>query len=264
MTSGALEGVRVLVLAADVLAVEPLMAALEDAGAEALMRAAAQSAHSAVGTFPPTLDAVIVHGRLSAADFAALGSLFAAVPGTTPVLDAADDPETTLYALEEALTALALPPREPETLPRPQGLRLMRAALTVVAVSVVLWLLFTRGPFQDRPPAGAPTPLPAGVAGGVGGGPAQQAQTGTAELAGRVTRSDTNGSIGGATVVASGPSGPVATITDAQGRWRFTGLRGGRYVVMSTVPSFVAKQLQVEVPDGRAVENVNLSLDPER
>jgi hypothetical protein len=78
-----------------------------------------------------------------------------------------------------------------------------------------------------------------------------------------VTRSDTNGSIGGATVVASGPSGPIATITDAQGRWRFTGLRGGRYVVMSTVPRFAAKQVQVDVPDGRPVENVNLSLDPE-
>lgn len=145
--------------------------------------------------------------------------------------------------------------------------RLRRAVLTVVAVSAVLWVLFRSDVLLDRrepvgrantPIAGAPQvmavastaePSPARATGG--------------ELAGRVTRGDTNGSIGGATVVATGPSGSMATVTDGQGNWRFTGLRGGTYVVVSTVPRFVARQVQVVVPEGGAMENVHLRLDPE-
>jgi hypothetical protein len=59
---------------------------------------------------------------------------------------------------------------------------------------------------------------------------------------------------------------PPITIWDVEtGREvkRFTGLRGGRYVVMSTMTQFAAKQVQVDVADGGAVENVNLSLDPQ-
>jgi hypothetical protein len=165
--------------------------------------------------------------------------------------------------------------------------RTLRAAMTVLVVTALLWLFFGRGGIFNRlhgpeegvvpgtPPvegtagvpggsggaAGAPAGAPAG-GGGAPSAPISAAAAG-AELAGRVVRADTNGSIGGATVVATGPSGAVATITDGQGRWRFTGLKGGTYTVISTVPRFAAKQVQVEVPEGRTIENVNLSLDPE-
>jgi len=141
--------------------------------------------------------------------------------------------------------------------------RLWRRALTVVAATGVLWLVFSGSrQFSGQPDAVAPgTPAPGPGSGGAGGPGGQAA--GTAVPAGRVTRNDTQGSIGGATVVATGPSRPIATITDGQGRWRFTALRGGTYVDMSTLPRFVAQQVQVDVPEGKAIENVNLSLDPE-
>jgi hypothetical protein len=168
--------------------------------------------------------------------------------------------------------------------------RTLRMTVTVLVVTALLWLLFGRGGAFSRlrgPTEGVvPGTPPAGASSGVPGAPASNPSTSgatgspasggigapsapvpavpsAAELAGRVLRADTNGSIGGATVVATGPSGAVATITDGQGRWRFTGLKGGTYTVISTVPRFAAKQVQVELPEGQTVENVNLSLDPE-
>ncbi len=154
---------------------------------------------------------------------------------------------------------------------RGEATRLRRSAITVVVVTVLLWLFFGRGGLASRFGAGvATTPAPFGgvtppsgaPAGGHGAGGAAEAPA-AAELAGRVTRADTNGSLAGVSVLVTGPSGPVPTITDGQGRWRVAGLRGGRYTVVATASRFVAQQVQVEVPEGRALENVNLSLDPE-
>lgn len=265
-----LDGARVLVLSADPFAVENLAGALEDAGADVLV-----SLDAARVPDPHDLDAVAVHASFQDAAPEALDAIYDALPDDVYLTqvdgraldrlisavgaDAAGVPHT---PTDTAGTA-ALEPEPVETVPveplAPAGGRLLRAAATVLVVTVLLSVVFG----QLARPADQPTPGSTSVPGQAPGGGAANPPAGTSELAGRVTRSDTNGSIGGATVVATGPSGPVATITDSQGRWRFTGLRGGRYVVMSTVPRFAAKQVQVDVPDGRAVENVNLSLDPE-
>jgi hypothetical protein len=258
-----LAGVRLLLLSADPAIIEPLTVALEDAGAELSIRFVAGPLPE-----PETLDGVVLHDSFGVEHWDSLQAFLAGLPSDVAVVDAGDH---TLEELADQLpTRAALTPAvEPEVWeeseeseeseeadePAPISLgsgRLLRAALTVVAVTGLLWLVFGRfAQAPEQPSPGAPLT-------GVG-----QDQTGAGQLAGRVTRSDTNGSIGGATVVATGPSGPIATITDAQGQWRFTGLRGGSYVVMSTVARFRARQVQVDVPEGRAVENVHLSLDPE-
>jgi hypothetical protein len=169
-----------------------------------------------------------------------------------PAVEPAPEPET-----EPAVEAVE-PDAELDEEPAFNAASFVRRVMTTLVVVAVLVLIYRgAGLLTDR----SETPLPAVETQNQPGAGGQTA--GTAELAGRITRSDTQGSVGGATVVANGPSGPMATVTDSQGRWRFTELRGGTYVVMSTVPRFVAKQVQVDVPEGRTVENVHLSLDPE-
>ncbi|MGI8424865.1 MAG: carboxypeptidase-like regulatory domain-containing protein [Chloroflexota bacterium] len=235
---------------------------LEDAGADVIVRFGPTSLPD-----PKSLTAAAVHPSFREATPDALHAVLAQLPDDMMLVEvdvatydrliaglrarpeAADLESEALDAADDLAEAMPLAQS-------PAGSsRLLRAALTVLAVTLVLWLGFGRfaRPAEDPVPAAPP----------LGGAGAGQQPAGAGGLGGRVTRSDTNGSIGGATVVASGPSGPIATITDAQGRWRFAALRGGTYVVMSTAPRFVAKQVQVDVPDGRAIENVNLSLDPE-
>ena len=240
-----LEGVRLLLLSADPAVIEPLTVALEDSGAELSVRFVQGPLPS-----PDSLDGVVLHDSFGIDHWDTLQVFLGSLPSGVPVVDAGED---TLDRLLEQLPAEREEPALAAETIQPGSGRLLRAALTVIAVTGLLWLVFGR--FAQQP---APQPTPGAPLTGVG-----QEQAGAGQLAGRVTRSDTNGSIGGATVVATGPSGPIATITDAQGQWRFTGLRGGSYVVMSTVARFRAKQVQVDVPEGRAVENVHLSLDPE-
>ena len=233
-----LEGARVLVLSSDPSVVEPLVAALERDGADVIFRDSASALPD-----PESLDAAVFDPASRAAEAEALGAYVNRLPESVVVLDAGTD---THSALRRQLEPASPSPAWTQS-------RLTRSALTVLAVTAVLWLA-SRAPFRRSDDLPAVTPAAAGI-GQPGGG--------TGALAGRVTKTGTNEPLPGAAVVASGPSGPISTTTDAQGRWRFAELRGGRYVVMTTAPRHVAKQQQVDVPEGRAVENVNFSLDPE-
>ena len=236
-----LEGARVLVLSADPFAVEPLVAELEEDGVEVVFRVA-------LAALPPadSLDAVVIDRSASAFDPEALWPFLESLPAETLVFDC-------VPGVRDALRAQLFAP-QPAAPIRPLGprldTRLSRAALTVLVVTALLWLV---GRSQLNRSEDLPPVTPAGPQAG-----------GQAELAGRVTRAGTGEGLAGAAVSASSPSGgSMTTVTDAQGRWRFANLRGGRYVVMSTARGYVARQQQVDVPEGRAVENLNFSLDPE-
>lgn len=261
---GPLEGARVLLLAPDPFAVEALASYLEQEGALLTVpfgpeQAEQQEDYDAlVAVEPETLEAGNYEPVLSLARLAGIPVVAAQVRDAPP--EVGDRLQSVLAGAPPEVAATTGPDAAAEPKIEFDTRRVLRAALTVIAVTSLIWLLFGTGGSLSGPRSG---PDVAGTTvAGVPGGQAGQAAA-TAELAGRVTRSDTRGSIGNATVVASGPMGPMVTITDSEGRWRFTGLRGGTYVVMSTAPHFIARQVEVTVPDGRAVENVHLSLDPE-
>ena len=257
-----LEGARVLVLSADPFAVEPLAAALEDDGADVIFR---PSAHGLPE--PEALDAVVVDDSARAAAPEAIADYLAALPDDVLVVESIERARETLLAELSDRSAPAAPAAHfepsrlaPSTPARPAvgrsawrdrlDTRLTRAALTVLVVTGLLWVV-GRSPLarnDDLPPVSSP------------GGPDA---AGRGELAGRVVRAGSNEGLAGASIAASGPSGSMSTVTDEQGRWRLTNLRAGRYVVFSTASRYAARQQQVDVPEGRAVENVNFSLDPE-
>lgn len=82
------------------------------------------------------------------------------------------------------------------------------------------------------------------------------------ELGGSVVRTDTRARVSGVTVIAGGPSGTLTTVSDSQGRWRFRDLKSGTYVVVGVSPLFRTQELQVVLPDGVQVDNVDLALTP--
>src|SRR5207247_2750250 len=69
----------------------------------------------------------------------------------------------------------------------------------------------------------------AAVLGAAGAARAQSANTGA--LTGRVTDAASRQPIAGVTVVAQGPQGEQAELTDADGQYTITGLVPGQYVV---------------------------------
>lgn len=87
-----------------------------------------------------------------------------------------------------------------------------------------------------------------GGAGGDGGPiqilpPGRQAKTGTSRLRGRVIAADTGTALRRAQVRISGPDiGSKTALTDAQGRYEFRDLPGGRFSVSVSKAGFVAMQ----------------------
>jgi hypothetical protein len=241
-----LEGARVLVLSADPFAVEPLVAELEEADADVVFRVE-------LTNLPPpgSIDAVVIDHSASAFEPQALWPYLESLPEAVLVLDSVQGARDALAAHLSGAAPVE-EPAPPAVQPPPswRDSRLTRAALTVTAVTALLWLVsrWQAASTGDLPPVT----------------PADARTGGRSELAGRVTRSTTGEGLAGASVIVNGPSGVLPpTLTDGQGRWRFTGLPAGRYVVVTTARGYVANQQQVDVPEGRAVENVNFSLDPE-
>ena len=92
--------------------------------------------------------------------------------------------------------------------------------------------------------------------GAAGAAYAQSASTGA--LTGRVTDASSNLPVAGVTVVAQGPQGEQAELTDAEGSYTITGLLPGQYVIRfyyanvkverQNVTVFADKKIQVNVP----------------
>ena len=83
-------------------------------------------------------------------------------------------------------------------------------------------------------------------AGGWGGGGVAYAQGITGRVTGRVVDQDTGQPMGGVTVIAQGPQGEDATITDDKGQYDFTSLAVGTYVIRYYVAN---NATQVEQPN---------------
>jgi hypothetical protein len=238
----------------DSLAVEPLSAPVDRAALEAPVPTWEMPVVLAPAGAPEVVETAPLDGPPEReAPAARVGSGMSSAPAPAPTVhpELAGDWET-----------------DPSPVGSPDSGRLLRAVLTVLVVTAILWFVFSR--LQATPSGAVMREMAQQVSGRLGGASGDQGtqqraavDSATAELSGRVIRSDTGGSIGGATVIASGPTGPIATVTDAQGRFRLSGLKGGRYVIVGSVPRFVSRQLQVVVPEGGSVEDVHLRLDPE-
>jgi hypothetical protein len=89
------------------------------------------------------------------------------------------------------------------------------------------------------------------------------AQETTGRVMGRVTDKDTGQALGGVTVMASGPQGEDATITDDKGHYEFTSLSVGTYTLRYYVPNTAthAEQQGVTVSADKTVR-VNAKIAP--
>jgi protocatechuate 3,4-dioxygenase beta subunit len=106
--------------------------------------------------------------------------------------------------------------------------------------------------FINRTTTDAPVQLP-------GMGP-RQPKTGTARLRGRITAVDTGGPVRRAQVRVSGPDiGSKTAVTDAEGRYEFRDLPGGRFSVSATKSGFVSVQYGQLRPfeSGKAIDLVD-------
>ncbi|HJZ89187.1 MAG TPA: von Willebrand factor type A domain-containing protein [Polyangia bacterium] len=88
---------------------------------------------------------------------------------------------------------------------------------------------------------------------------AQLASTGL--IAGRVTDAKTGQPLAGVTVVAQGPLGEQAEITDDQGHYEITGLAPGVYVVRFYYANVKVERANIQVVAGRKVE-VSVPMPP--
>src|SRR5437588_845855 len=92
----------------------------------------------------------------------------------------------------------------------------------------------------------------------IAGGSAFGQGTSTGALTGRVTEAGTGRPVAGVTVVAQGPQGEQAELTDQDGQYTLTGLTPGAYVVRfffanvkverTNVQVFADKKIQVNIP----------------
>src|SRR5262249_999188 len=88
---------------------------------------------------------------------------------------------------------------------------------------------------------------------------AQLASTGL--IAGRVTDAKTGQPLAGVTVVAQGPLGAQAELTDGQGHYEITGLAPGVYVVRFYYANVKVERANIQVVAGRKVE-VSVPMPP--
>jgi hypothetical protein len=115
----------------------------------------------------------------------------------------------------------------------------------------------------DRPTTDMPVQFP-------GMGP-RQPKTGTARLRGRVTALETGGPVRRAQVRISGPDiGSKTAITDAEGRFEFRDLPGGRFNVSATKSGFVNVQYgqlrpfesgkAIDLVDGQVMDKADIAM----
>jgi hypothetical protein len=101
--------------------------------------------------------------------------------------------------------------------------------------------------------------------------PGRQAKTGTARLRGRVVAADTGAALRRAQVRISGPDiGSKTALTDAQGRYEFRDLPGGRFSVSVSKAGFVAMQYgqtrpfesgkQIELTEAQQLDRADVAL----
>jgi protocatechuate 3,4-dioxygenase beta subunit len=117
--------------------------------------------------------------------------------------------------------------------------------------------------FINRTTTDAPVQLP-------GMGP-RQVKTGTARLHGRVTAVETGGPVRRAQVRISGPDiGSKTAVTDADGRYEFRDLPGGRFNVSATKSGFVTVQYgqlrpfesgkAIDLTDGQVMDKADIAM----
>ena len=117
--------------------------------------------------------------------------------------------------------------------------------------------------FINRTTTEAPIQLP-------GMGP-RQPKTGTARLRGRITAVDTGGPVRRAQVRVSGPDiGSKTAVTDAEGRYEFRDLPGGRFNVAATKSGFVSVQYgqlrpfesgkAIDLVDGQVMDKADIAM----
>ena len=117
--------------------------------------------------------------------------------------------------------------------------------------------------FINRTTTEAPVQLP-------GMGP-RQVKTGTARLRGRVTAVETGGPVRRAQVRISGPDiGSKTAVTDADGRFEFRDLPGGRFNVSATKSGFVTVQYgqlrpfesgkAIDLTDGQVMDKADIAM----
>ena len=117
--------------------------------------------------------------------------------------------------------------------------------------------------FINRTTTDAPVQLP-------GMGP-RQVKTGTARLRGRVTAVETGGPVRRAQVRISGPDiGSKSAVTDAEGRFEFRDLPGGRFNVSATKSGFVTVQYgqlrpfesgkAIDLTDGQMMDKADIAM----
>ena len=86
---------------------------------------------------------------------------------------------------------------------------------------------------------------------------------GTGDILGVVTNR-AGGTLGEVLVSATGPSGTMLTVCDAEGRFEFRSLQPGRYLVRTHASGFVASRRYVDVvAEVAAVRSLSLPLEPE-
>lgn len=126
------------------------------------------------------------------------------------------------------------------------------AAVCVCSLLAVTDLRAQQEIFINRTTTDAPVQLP-------GMGP-RQIKTGTARLRGRVTAVETGGPVRRAQVRISGPDiGAKSAVTDADGRFEFRDLPGGRFNVSATKSGFVTVQYGQLRPfeSGKAIDLID-------
>lgn len=81
------------------------------------------------------------------------------------------------------------------------------------------------------------------------------AEPGAGALRGTVRRSDNARIVPGVTVLISGPSGMLQTVSDERGQYMFPELKQGAYTVVATAPNFQQQSSQVGVIGGHTSQN---------
>jgi hypothetical protein len=137
--------------------------------------------------------------------------------------------------------------------------------IAAVCVCFLLAALDVRGQevFINRTTTDAPIQLP-------GMGP-RQPKTGTARLRGRITAVESGGPVRRAQVRISGPDiGSKTAVTDADGRFEFRDLPGGRFNVSATKSGFVSVQYgqlrpfesgkAIDLIDGQVMDKADIAM----
>jgi protocatechuate 3,4-dioxygenase beta subunit len=142
-------------------------------------------------------------------------------------------------------------------------MRYSRIAAVCVCFLLAAWDVRGQEVFINRTTTDAPIQLP-------GMGP-RQPKTGTARLRGRITAVESGGPVRRAQVRISGPDiGSKTAVTDADGRFEFRDLPGGRFNVSANKSGFVTVQYgqlrpfesgkAIELVDGQVMDKADIAM----